>query len=796
MHSQSTIPTAILPIAELLDQFAELVNNEIDLVWRMDKPDAHLGLLEEAFEKILPAAIQLGEQADMQAPQDELAQWVVFDWLPEAKDFLILLRDVLFEEQKARLMVHEGRLDEAGFDQLRVASRSTLEEAADHLVNLRETEYAKRLVLVRKRKQWAVQRSPWPVYAEQFAALGEQTQLVCEQAVDLLLTADIYLRIKNLFTGAFSRYLAYLGKLNEGLRDSLAEVTEEQQNRNPSGLLKTVRNFVGQAPDPETAADFIELLEALTKGLPTKQGLVTGTQGGKMVRLDVNLQRNTTNWLESELMSELQDFFLRRGQIESRLQIALQTGENRIEFDQRQDLDIAGQEIGQTITQLSRNLERSEESIKKLEAEVIRHLEQELYASHAYEPGFLELSVQQTLSQYRRYQKTGLQQIRDWGKQKIRSLRDLSRESLREDQLGFSERVVRLVRARSVAPENVHYSSMFLTKGYTGESFRVGREAELSRVATIVDQWKLGYRGAVLITGQRMSGKTFFGELVAHRYFSNNFVTLTPGVRIEVGGRILEPTRDLKAAVDFVVRNSGHQQLMVWIDDLSNWRDEETPLSSDVLSLLDTIDYQATNLFFVVSVGSELHAQLRQFTDIDRHFQAIMNMPPMNLEDIRAAINIRHGATQLQLVDDEEQPLSRERIDQLIRSVYRASGGHIGNALQQWAYGAHLANEESVRFTEVSPFGYPQEMTEDAGLLLRTILVDRVTNEYQLRKQFGPIFRDVFQPLIQRMLNLGILLRKPTGALEINPSLVTDIEVLLEEKGFVTGYHLTDNYSL
>lgn len=796
MHSQSTIPVTIIPVAELLEQFADLVNSEIERVWRMDKPDAHLGVLEEAFQKILPAAIQIGDQANRQAGQDDLAQWIIFDWVPEAKDFLILLRDVLFEEQKARLMVHEGRLTETEFDTLRLASRTALEEATSHLNKLQETEYAKRLVLARKRKQWAVQRSPWPVYSEQFAALGEQTKIVCEQALNLLLTADIYLRIKNLFTGTFARYRTYQGKLNEGLRDALNNLPEEQQNPNPSGLLKTVRNFVGKAPAPETAADFIELLEALTKGLPTKQGLITGTQGGKMIRLDVNLQRNTTNWLESELMSELQDFYLRRGQIESRLQIALRTGENRIEFDQRQDLEIAGQEIGQTITQLNRNLERSETAIEKLEAEVTRHLERELYASHAYEPGFLELSVQQTLSQYRRYQRTGLQQIRDWGRQKIRSLRDLSRESLREDQLGFSERVVRLVRARTVAPENVHYSSMFLTKGYTGESFRVGREAELSRVATIVEQWKLGYRGAILITGQRMSGKTFFGELIAHRYFSNNFVTLKPGVRVELAGRILEPTRDLKAAVDFVVRNAGHQQLMVWIDNLSNWRDEETPLSSDVLSLLETIDYQATNLFFAVSVGSELHAQLRQFTDIDRHFQAIMNMPPMTMEDIRSAIQIRHGATQLQLVDDDNEPLSNERIDQLVKAVYRVSGGHIGNALQQWAYAAHLANEESVHFTEVSPFGYPQDLTEDGGLLLRTILVDRITNEYQLRKQFGPVFREKFQPLIQRMLNLGILLRKPTGALEINPALVTDVEALLEQKGFVTGYHRTENYSL
>jgi len=106
-------------------------------------------------------------------------------------------------------------------------------------------------------------------------------------------------------------------------------------------------------------------------------------------------------------------------------------------------------------------------------------------------------------------------------------------------------------------------------------------------------------------------------------------------------------------------------------------------------------------------------------------------------------------------------------------------------ALRLWAYAIEAAGEESVRFNGVSHYAFPEDLSQDSCLLLRIILVDRITNEYHLRKEFGPSFRQRFQPLVQRMLNVGLLLRSPSGALEINPSVVGDVERLLERKSFV-----------
>jgi hypothetical protein len=164
-------------------------------------------------------------------------------------------------------------------------------------------------------------------------------------------------------------------------------------------------------------------------------------------------------------------------------------------------------------------------------------------------------------------------------------------------------------------------------------------------------------------------------------------------------------------------------------------------------------------------------------------------MRRMRLEEINQAIRIRHGATQLNLVNEEDETLTDEQINRLVLPIYAVSRGHIGDALRQWAYAVEVNTDENVRFTEVPAFAFPEELSSDAGVLLRTILIDRTTNEYQLRKQFGPAFTEHFQPLVQRLLNLGLLLRTPSNMLEINPALVADIQIALEANGFV----LSDN---
>ncbi len=178
----------------------------------------------------------------------------------------------------------------------------------------------------------------------------------------------------------------------------------------------------------------------------------------------------------------------------------------------------------------------------------------------------------------------------------------------------------------------------------------------------------------------------------------------------------------------------------------------------------------------MVATGTELYQQLVLHFDVNRYFQATLPMNRLSAQEITESILIRHGATQMQLVDAQDELLEIDRIERLARRVAVNARGHIGQALRQWVYDMHYVDEATIRYLPETPLALPAELTKDAAILLRTLLLDRTASEYELRQRFGPRFRTIFQPLIQRYLHLGLLRRRSNGFLEINPVIAGDLE--------------------
>ena len=153
--------------------------------------------------------------------------------------------------------------------------------------------------------------------------------------------------------------------------------------------------------------------------------------------------------------------------------------------------------------------------------------------------------MQYTLQQYREGERWKF--VREWFLRQGSIIRQFRKSVREEGALSLSEKLVRVVIARTCEPENSLYTNMFLTKGYIGDSFLVGRTAELRRIASVVDNWKLGFRGSLMITGTRFSGKTLLGELIGQKHFSENTIRIKPEAKIQLAGRVFDSDFDLRA---------------------------------------------------------------------------------------------------------------------------------------------------------------------------------------------------------------------------------------------------------
>ena len=91
-----------------------------------------------------------------------------------------------------------------------------------------------------------------------------------------------------------------------------------------------------------------------------------------------------------------------------------------------------------------------------------------------------------------------------------------------------------------------------------------------------------------------------------------------------------------------------------------------------------------------------------------------------------------------------------------------------------------MYDDDKVRYT-YSDHPVPQFLNPSSSLLLITIMTYGASNEYTLKRLFGPSFQDEYKPVLQRLINVGVIQRNINGRLEIRHSIVNDIAALLEK---------------
>lgn len=729
--------------------------------------------------------------------KDFLSGYLIFRWLEKAKRFSLLWRDILFEAQKAVLLVDEELVPSSSALQLAEMSRGKLREAAEEIfTDLQRAEERSR-PLMEEIEGWARQSSPWPVYKAQFAEIAVQADDLVDHFGRTTRLASDLASIRIFFGDNLARCARFLEQTKTVINGIIEKVKNDPENVSLTEAIRLLEDNQAAEPDYLTASDFGDRLDGLLAQLPGDAVFLVNVHAGQLQQEEFSVFGRVSNWLQSELMSLVYDYYQDRRQLREQLSMTVLALRNRLEYDRREEKKSEAEDVLPILDQLREKVMETGKQMGLKVARIESELTDELNAGSIYQPPFLPTTVSPTINRYRRYQEIGFRAVGDWLSSKLSAFNRFRSANQREEQLSVSERIVRLVRARQPDPENSHYTNLFLTAGYIGESFRVGREAEMERAGQLVDNWKLGYRGALLLTGKRFSGKTFLGEMIGYRYFSGNTISLQPGKTIELSGRKFAVEANLGAALEFVVKyQPSGSPPMVWIDDLHRWQNEKVNLAENVRALLNTIDYHSGKIFFALSVDPGLLGQLRRFLDIERYFQAEIEAQPMRLEEIKEAILIRHGATQNKLVNTSGEELEEKQLDQLIKRVHRRSGGVVGEALRRWAFTLRWRGDNMVSPDETRFFILPDYLNENAGLLLRAIFVDRISQEYLLRRQFGPAFKTVFQPILQRFLHLGVVHRHLDGKLEINPFLVGEVGELLRRRELLPTNDKPNNQGL
>ena len=786
--------------------FESTLDQAMAQLWPADPFAGQVVAFVKGAEVLAKEMIQLGDFCLEQLPETgsplgrEYADLLPFyignySWPERAKAFLLLWRDIFFQLQKARLLHLDQQIDQAAMARLEVASRDSLSEAGGQLKNYIDAE-AKAIRETKKGTetaigQWRLQNNPWPAYKEQLEAIPQQCRQLAEDHNSLEKFSKNIRQIRK----SVETYLANATQGLENVRSIALEAIafiDEHLEEKPSKIAPYLETLEAEASLSKQLSRTIQTIETNIDALEGRKEVPVATEEGLILFKEINFERNIRQWMESEILPVLNECGDLSESWTSTFSMALVNIRNRVlllanEIKEGREVKMNKDNLEQPLVGFLEKTESWVEDLSGFKKTIEERLGTSFYLSAIYDlqEDFLPLPLQSTLNQLRSNQSELLVRVREWLSRQLNTLRRIRSSVEREESLSISEKIVRFVQSRTIDTEHNPYSNIFLTKGYVGESFWVGRKRELQRIKKGIHQWHQGFRGAVILSGQRLSGKSLFGDLVAHRYFHNQTIRLAPHTSIEVQGRTLSVTSDLEEALEFIQKYTLTQRTLVWIDDLELWRDTDIPLHQNVRALCQHIDNYANRIFYMVSMSNWLKDRLNKTDQISKVFQAEINLDHMNVEEIRQAILIRHGATHKMLVDEEGQEASPQQFKKVTSKVYRNSEGNIGEALHQWAFSIDKVDDARVRFRSQSAYSLPDFLHPDSALMLATLMMEKRSNEHRLSKLFGPSFKEKYKSILQRLISVGLLTRRLDGWLEVNEIAANEVGRWLERKQYL-----------
>lgn len=795
--------TVSLPIHIDITPIIPDFEQDINELWKDSDKTQLLERLAKTATTIKDTCLAIGAQSnhfllhgDAPSAEQVVHYKTVFQWLQEAKYFMMGWRDVTFEQYKALVLLADNKIQPQALEQFSVDSQKVLLEAQAELVEHLNTYHEKSTIISGDTKQqlrvWSNAQNPYALYQEQIEGLANQCANCQVQLPILLKEKTVFQQITVAILENITQIKAQLNQLQTVLStlilNDLADTAQLDTNQQLSIIL-----------EKEQAINFDNLqmtfntnLEQFFDQISTKLDVPISANAGMMVNRDVPLQRQVRRWVLAEIKPLLYEIWEIRDNLTTGGKMILMNLKNQLNIliaQQEQPTEF-GQTLSSTITVSTTFLEQLKRQVgelNQLEKQVANRLNSEFRLSNIFntQKEFLPLKSQAAFNQVIFNQSDVFIQVQKWWNTQRQKLQNYQSSLEYKEGLSTSEQVIQYIEYRKSGGNNEYYQNIFLTKGYVGEAFWAGRKDELRRIGQVIENWQLGYRGTVLLSGKRTAGKSLFGEVIANRYFRNKTTHLFPNAQLKVEGQNIQTTYDLDKALHQIKRQIGNGTHLIWIDNLEMWWDVNTSLNTNIRKLKRFMDMHGQQLFFMIATSDIFKNHLTLTHDIEGLFQATIEMGDFPVQHLEETISIRHGATHKTLVNAQGESLSPQAFSKIVRKIHKATHGNLGMSLQLWCNSIKVLEDNKMQCTFENPPIFPDFLNANTATLLTSIALQKRTTEYLLRHLFGPAYNQKYAGLVKRLLSIGILTKRINGWLEINELVVHEVIDRLHRKKYL-----------
>ena len=235
-----------------------------------------------------------------------------------------------------------------------------------------------------------------------------------------------------------------------------------------------------------------------------------------------------------------------------------------------------------------------------------------------------------------------------------------------------------------------YYQQLFTSKYNFQTEFWQGRKSAIQEAEKTYQRYQKGYKGAIVIKGERRCGKSFFANYLVSEVFNlkNKYMIYPPlsgSTDPNTFRKTINETLKIEGSLDTVFENVKYGSTIVF-DDLELWweKSQNGMLILDLIS--DLIKKYSGKCLFILVVNQESYAVISQLSQLDNLSINTIQLKPFNSKEIQEMILFRHNTSELdfKLKEGNSRGITLSTQARFFLKIFQYSGGNVGAALLSW----------------------------------------------------------------------------------------------------------------
>ncbi|MFZ1290592.1 MAG: amino acid permease [Melioribacteraceae bacterium] len=293
-----------------------------------------------------------------------------------------------------------------------------------------------------------------------------------------------------------------------------------------------------------------------------------------------------------------------------------------------------------------------------------------------------------------------------------------------------------------------YYKQLFIGKYFKSKEFLIPREIEIKYAEEAVKNFSNGYKGGLLILGNRFSGKTTLSNTIANKFFDNKKIyqinALESGsCSIEDFEKQFVNTFGVEGNTESILNQLSNNSVIIF-DDLELWWESSVNGFDVIEKIMELIQTYSSKIFFIVNINQHAFQFINRIYFIESVFLKSIQCQPFDAEEIKEAILLRHKSTGIkyEYLKQNESEVSQLTLAKLFNSYFEISEGNIGVAVLMW-----IANIAKIS-NQVLVIHKPE--------IIKIFTLNNISNKWKILLQQFVYHKFLTKDRIQRILTTDI----------------------------------------